>query len=142
MRNSHHCMSNFIKEDNSTPEGAILLLESAYNLKNINAVFELIDFYCEAEILIKKLMPEFGGNQEIISETATALKLSLEKSLIENGWPQFDNSKIDFETESVSEDLVIVTKISNVSRDRTVVDRLYVKMQPDFTFKVAGLLEK
>ncbi|KAA9040825.1 hypothetical protein FW778_01935 [Ginsengibacter hankyongi] len=129
-------------EDRSTPEAAILSLESAYNSKNLGAVFELIDFYCEAEIMVKKLMPKLSNEKTVISETATALRLSLQNNLIENGWPQFDNSNIVFEKQVVSQDLFIVTKILIQATGRTVIDKLYVKKQLDNTYKVAGLISE
>ena len=131
-------MSYLPNTNNATPEGAILLLESAYNLKNLDKVFELIDFRSEAEIMIKNVLPKVAGNEEIISETATALKLSLEKNLIDNGWPTFDSSNIVFESEYVSKDLLIVTKIVLEDNVKRFVDRLYVKKQPDNTYKVSG----
>ena len=131
-----------MNEDRSTPEAAILSLESAYNSKNLSAVFGLIDFYSEAEIMVKKLMPNLSNEKTVISETAAALKLSLEKNLIENGWPRFDNSNIAFEKEIVSQDLFIVSKILIQTTGRNVIDKLYVKRQPDNTYKVAGLISE
>ena len=131
-----------MNEDRSTPEAAILSLESAYNSKNLSAVFGLIDFYSEAEIMVKKLMPNLSNEKTVISETAAALKLSLEKNVIENGWPRFDNSNIAFEKEIVSQDLFIVSKILIQATGRNVIDKLYVKRQPDNTYKVAGLISE
>ena len=131
-----------MNEDRSTPEAAILSLESAYNSKNLSAVFGLIDFYSEAEIMVKKLMPNLNNEKTVISETAAALKLSLEKNVIENGWPRFDNSNIVFEKEIVSQDLFIVSKILIQATGRNVIDKLYVKRQPDNTYKVAGLISE
>jgi hypothetical protein len=131
-----------MNKDRSTPEAAILSLEFAYNSKNLNAVFDLIDFYSEAEIMVKKLMPKLSNEKIVISETATALKLSLEKNLIEKGWPQFNNSNIVFEKEIVSKDLLIVTKILVQSTKRIAIEKLYVKKQHDNTYKVAGLISE
>jgi hypothetical protein len=131
-----------MNNDRSTPEAAILALESAYNSKNLTAVFELIDFYSEAEIMLKRIMPSLSSNKELISETATSLKLSLEKNLIENGWPEFDNSNVVFEKEIVSRDLFIVSKVLMESEKRIVIEKLNVKQQKDKSFKVAGLVSE
>jgi hypothetical protein len=92
--------------------------------------------------MVKKLMPKLSNEKIVISETATALKLSLEKNLIEKGWPQFNNSNIVFEKEIVSKDLLIVTKILVQSTKRIAIEKLYVKKQHDNTYKVAGLISE
>lgn len=129
-----------MNNDRSTPEAAILALESAYNSKNLTAVFELIDFYSEAEIMLKRIMPNMSSNKALISETATALKLSLEKNLFGNGWPEFNNSNVVFEKKIVSKDLYIVSKVLIESEKRIVIEKLNVKQQNDKSYKVAGLV--
>jgi len=131
-----------MNNDRSTPEAAILALESAYNSKNLTAVLELIDFYSEAEIMLKRIMPNLSSNKALISETATALKLSLEKNLIENGWPEFNNSNVVFEKKIASKGLFIVSKVLIESEKRIVIEKLYVKQQNDKSYKVAGLVSE
>lgn len=131
-----------MNNNRSTPEAAVLALESAYNSKNLTAVFELIDFYSEAEIMLKRIMPNLSSNKVLISETATALRLSLEQNLIENGWPEFNNSNVVFEKKIVSKDLFIVSKVLIEYEKRIVIEMLNVKQQKDKSYKVAGLVSE
>lgn len=93
-----------------TPEGAILLLEEAYDENNIDKAISCKNFEKEAELMLKKTLTiEF--DQAIIETTAEALRLSFIKSLQEHGMPKFDGVKRAFKRQFLSEEHCIVTEI-------------------------------
>lgn len=96
-----------------TPEGAILLLESAYDEKDLEKAMSCKDFNKEAELMLSKIGKGLEqGGAEIIKKTAEVLMLSYTKSLQENGMPNFKGIKRAFpERQKVSEDHLIITEI-------------------------------
>jgi len=81
----------------STPENAILSLELAYTNKDLEAVLNSKDFIAEAKIILENASYEYGlSDNELISETAELLKLTLIRSLQENGFPDFIDAQVEF----------------------------------------------
>jgi len=96
--------------DFSTPEGAILCLEDAYDEHDIEKAISCKNFYEEAKLLLKKMNDRFNS-PEIVEATAEVLRLSFIKNLEENGFPVFHNLQRAFpERTKVTEDLYIITE--------------------------------
>lgn len=93
-----------------TPEGAILLLEQAYDNDDIEESINCKDFHKEAELMLKKTL-QIEIDTEIIDKTAEVLKLSFIKNMEENGMPKFKNIKRAFKREILSEENYIITEI-------------------------------
>lgn len=80
-----------------TPQNAIFSLESAYNNKDIEGIINSKDFIAEAKIILENASCEYDlSENELISETAELLKLTLIKWLQENGFPDFTDATVEF----------------------------------------------
>ena len=102
---------DYFLPDDSTPEGAIVKIEEAFNQDNIEKAIQCKDFNKEAELMLKK-MGKLEIDAELVDKTAEILKLSFIKSLQENGIPKFDNIKQAFPTrEKISDDHMIITEV-------------------------------
>ena len=102
---------DYFLPDHSTPEGAILKLEAAYNSDDIEKAIECKDFKKEAELMLS-MMGKEGLGSDIVEKTAEILELSFIKALQENGIPKFENVKHAFPyREELSADLMIITEI-------------------------------
>ena len=75
--------------DYSTAEKAISSLELAYDNEDLSQVLISKDFETEAKLILKDA--NLNISEEIVRETAEALRLSLIKNLQENGYPYFGN---------------------------------------------------
>ncbi|MEZ4951695.1 MAG: DUF2314 domain-containing protein [Saprospiraceae bacterium] len=102
---------DYFLPDDSTPEGAIVKLEHAFNEDNIEKAMECKDFRKEAELMLTKMgRTELGA--EIIDKTAEVLQLSFLKSLQDNGIPKFDKLKQAFpKREKISDNHMIITEV-------------------------------
>lgn len=78
----------------NSAEEAILSLENAYSNKDLENVILSKDFDTEAILILES--KSFDITSEIVSEVANLLKLSLVKSLQENGYPNFDSARREF----------------------------------------------
>ncbi len=88
-----------------SPENAILSLEAAYNNKDLEGILNSKDFIAEAKIILEKATYRYDlDDAELISETAGLLKLSLIRSIQENGFPNFSNVKVEFSPLSLYND--------------------------------------
>lgn len=102
---------DYFLPDNSTPEGAIVKIEHAFNENNIEKAVQCKDFNKEAELMLSKL-GDATIDSELLQKTAEVLKLSFIKSLQDNGIPKFNNVKQAFpKREKISENHVIVTEV-------------------------------
>jgi len=100
----------FLPSD-TTPEGAIMLIEEAYDEDNLEKAISCKDFYAEAELMLSK-MGRGGLGKEIVEQTAEVLKLSFIKSLQDGGMPKFKGIIRAFpKREKISENHFIVTEI-------------------------------
>ena len=102
---------DYFLPDDSTPEGAIMKIEQAFNENNIEKAIECKDFSKEAELMLSNMsIAELGS--EIVEKTAEVLKLSFIQSLQENGIPKFNNIKQAFpKREKISSNHIIVTEV-------------------------------
>ncbi len=99
---------DYLTPSKETPEGAILLLEEAYDNDDLEKALNCKDFEKEAELMLSK-MGEL--DQELINQTAEVLKLSFIKSL-EEGMPKFGDMKRAFpKREKISENHMIITEV-------------------------------
>ncbi|HEY6161303.1 MAG TPA: DUF2314 domain-containing protein, partial [Bacteroidia bacterium] len=73
--------------DRSTPEGAILCLEDAYDEQNLEKAIRCKDFIMEARMMLSKL--KMPVDDALIDSTAEVLQLSFVKQLKDNGFPSF-----------------------------------------------------
>lgn len=100
----------FLPSD-ATPEGAIMKLEAAFDIDDLNAALRCKDFTKEAELMLAKMS---GGEQEpeVLEKTAEVLKLSFIKSLQDHGMPKFGDIKRAFpKREKISAKHIIVTSV-------------------------------
>ncbi len=102
---------DYFLPDDSTPEGAIVKIETAYGNNNIEEVMACKDFVQEAKMMLAKLGRD-KLNSELIDKTAEVVKLSFIKSLQDNGLPNFTDVKRAFpKREKVSENHMIITEV-------------------------------
>ena len=102
---------DYLLPDDSTPEGAIVKIEQAFNEDNIEKAIQCKDFKKEAELMLSKI-GKAELSQDLVDNTAEVLKLSFIKSLQENGIPKFDNIRQAFpKREIVNENHIIVTEV-------------------------------
>ncbi|TPN86876.1 YegJ family protein [Aquimarina algicola] len=93
-----------------TPEGAILLLEEAYDHDDIEKAIYCKDFDKEAELMLKETL-QIEIDDELIQKTSETLKLSFIQSLQENGMPKFNGIKRAFRRQFKADDHCLVTEI-------------------------------
>lgn len=130
---------DYFEATNTTPEGAIILLENAYDSRDLESVYNLIDFAHEASVMLTKTMPKFDGNPELIQKFVELLKVSLEKELVEKRWPTFKNVERAFiKKEIISDEIMILTEHLTLNGSPFATNKLYVKKRTDNTFIVAG----
>ena len=79
------------------------------NNDDLEASINCKDFHKEAEFLLKKTI-KFEVDEEIISKTAEALKLSFISNMKEHGMPKFKGIKRAFQREKISDDHYIITE--------------------------------
>ncbi|RZJ65706.1 MAG: DUF2314 domain-containing protein [Flavobacterium sp.] len=102
---------DYFKTDNTTPEGAILCLENAYDEQDIDKAVACKDFYTEAKLMLAK-MPNLEGDEDMIKQTAEVLELSFIKHANESEWPNFSELKRAFPLrEKISDDYWVITEI-------------------------------
>lgn len=102
---------DYFSHDFSTPEGAILCLEDAYDEQDIEKAVSCKNFYEEARLLLEKMNDRFSS-PEIIETTADVLRLSFIKNLEEEGFPVFHNLLRAFpERKKVTGNLYLITEV-------------------------------
>lgn len=115
---------DYFLPDDSTPEGAIVKIEQAFNEDNIEKAIQCKDFKKEAELMLSKLKQGEIEN-EILDKTAEVLKLSFIKSLQENGIPKFINIRQAFpKREKINDKHIIVTEVCYYQDGSKSVQRL------------------
>lgn len=133
---------DYFRHDHSTPEGAILCLEDAYDARDIDRAVACKDFYEEAKLMLTRTanMKRFLDDEEIIIQTGEALKLSFIKSM-QDGFPDFTNVTRAFpKREFFNEYLVIITEVCFHPDGRKSTQRLYVSKK-DGEWKVLSLAD-
>lgn len=122
---------DYFPHDFSTPEGAILCLEDAYDEHNIEKAIACKDFQEEARMLLKR-MNELYQDGEIVERTAEILELSFRKSLQENGFPVFKNILRAFPVrQKISRNLYLVTEVCIFPDGSKSRQQLYTYNGPD-----------
>ncbi len=102
---------DYFLPSHSSPEGAIVKIEKAFDEDNIEKAIDCKDFHKEAELMLAKMGSEDLG-EEVILQTAEVLKLSFIKSLQENGMPKFKGIKRAFpKREKISSNHMIITEV-------------------------------
>ncbi|MHC4890780.1 MAG: hypothetical protein ACYTEO_15100 [Planctomycetota bacterium] len=79
-----------------TPEGAILLLEDAYNRKDLEAAIKLKDFNAEARYMLKDAFKDMAMNEDIVQKPAETLELAYRNEMASTGMPDFTNLQSTF----------------------------------------------
>ncbi|MBC6109335.1 YegJ family protein [Pedobacter fastidiosus] len=98
------------KADLTTPEGAILSIETAYSNKNLDAAIDCKDFYEEAKVMLASMKMDF--DEEIINNTAEVLKLSFINNIEEHGFPDFSGTQSAFpEREKIHDNHYVITEV-------------------------------
>ncbi len=74
--------------DNTTPEGAVLVLQAAYADRDVNAAVNAKDFRIEAELWLKENYPD-RDTSTFIDDMAGVFEGNFRKDIQENGFPDF-----------------------------------------------------
>lgn len=130
------------EHDQSTPEGAILCLEDAYDARDIDRAMACKDFEAEAGVMLSRLenMKHLRDDRNIITQTAEVLQLSFIKH-IEDNFPSFAGVQRAFpKREFVNEDLCIVTEVCCFPDQTKSLQRLYVSRKNN-SWYVLSLVE-
>lgn len=101
---------DYFKPDFTTPEGAILSLENAYDEGDLEKAMACKDFDAEATLMLQKLKKDFV-TPDIIAQTAELLRLSFIKHL-EGQMPSFKNVKRAFPLrQKISDNECVITEV-------------------------------
>jgi len=125
------------EHDLSTPEGAILSIEDAYNEQDLEHVLRCKDFEMEAIFVLakNKELDRLASDRMVIAETAKAFKLNFIKLIDENGFPNFDNVARAFsKREFVNPDLCIITEICRYGDHTRSIERIYCGRRGDLWY--------
>jgi len=102
---------DYFVHDFSTPEGAILCLEDAYDELDIEKALACKNFEEEARLLLMKMNDRFSGN-EILQTTADILRASFIKSLEKDGFPVFKDLQRAYPyRKKITDKLYLITEI-------------------------------
>lgn len=124
--------------DFSTPEGAILCLEDAYDEQDIDKAVSCKNFLEESRMLLQKMDNRYYDD-EILESTAEVLKLSFIKNLTEEGFPVFKNLTRAFPVrEKITEDLYLITEICTFPDGGISNQRIYT-FKEDNEWKVLSI---
>ncbi len=109
--------------DFTTPEGAILSIEEAYNNNDLAKAISCKNFRKEAELMLGN-MANIPIDDEIIAKTAEVIELSFVQHMQENGMPDFSGVKSAFKREFISEDHCLVTEYCTFPDGRRTLDKV------------------
>lgn len=127
---------DYFLPDDSTPEGAIIKIENAYNQDNVEEAINCKDFIIEAELMLKKKTKVDSPPKNLIDSTAELLKLSFIKSLQENGIPKFHGIKRAFTNrEKISADHMLITSVAIYPDGKKYAQKINV-IKKDNSWKV------
>lgn len=122
-----------------TPEGAILLLEQAYDEDDIEKAMACKNFHKEAEFMLQKSL-QIPLDDEIISKTGETLKLSFISHMQSEGMPKFHGVKRAFRRQKITNDHYIITEICYHPDGKMTVDKLHT-FKTDTEWKVLQAAE-
>lgn len=122
---------DYFIHDFSTPEGAILCLEDAYDEQDIEKAIACKNFLEEARLLLHN-MNDSTGNEEILGSTADVLRLSFIKSLMQEGFPVFkDLSRAYPQREKITDNLYLITEICTFPDGGRSTQKIYTFKEDD-----------
>lgn len=126
--------------DLTTPEGAILCLEDAYNRRHLADIMACKDFQEEARILIARMDPRLANHAEVVAKAGEALKAAFLQLLDEQGFPDFSGATRAFpQRQYIREDLVIVTEVCRFGHE-VMTQRIHV-IRRDGRWKVLNIID-
>ena len=108
------CRADEIKPDSTTPEGAILKLEEAYQKKDIEAAVAAQDFFAQARLMLTNMGKGLEKDADLLKQTADVLELSFRAEMKKEGFPNFEGLKSRFPKKKAHpkfKDVVEVTEI-------------------------------
>lgn len=127
---------DYFLPDDSTPEGAIIKLETAYDNDNIQEAINCKDFFLEAEIMIRKKTQVDTPPKKLIDSTAELLKLSYLKSLQDKGIPKFHGLIRAFPyRQKISENQMLITSVCIYPNGEKYIQKMNV-VKKDNSWKV------
>ena len=128
---------DYFVHDFSTPEGAILCLEDAYDEQDIHRAVACKNFVEEARMLLEK-MNDTLNNEEILQTTADVLRLSFIKSLENEGFPIFTGINRAYpQREKISQNLFLITEVCIFPDGGRSTQKIYT-FRDDEGWKVLG----
>lgn len=131
---------DYFDHDLSTPEGAILCLEDAYDEQDIEKAIACKNFHEEARLLLMKMNDRFNS-EDIIESTAEVLRLSFIKNLDDNGFPVFRHLLRAFpQRKRITDDLYIITEVCIFPDGGKSMQQLYTFRDED-GWKVLNVAE-
>lgn len=102
---------DYFVHDFSTPEGAILCLEDAYDEHDIEKAIACKNFTEEARLLLMKMNDIYNGN-DILLTTADILRTSFIRSLEKDGFPVFGDLRRAFPyRKKITDRLYLITEV-------------------------------
>jgi hypothetical protein len=122
-----------VKEDFSTPEGAILSLEDAYRRKDIEAAVRCKDFRAESRLMLlsKTKIPADQVDDELVAKTAEVLELAYRKQFEQQGFPDLAGVKSTFPAKERRQDgIVLVTEVCKYPDGGSSTQRILVAETP------------
>ncbi|SFE11859.1 Uncharacterized conserved protein YegJ, DUF2314 family [Chitinophaga sp. CF118] len=129
---------DYFIHDFSTPEGAILCLEDAYDDQDIDKAISCKNFEEEARLLLKG-MHRTLDNEDILQATAEVLRQSFIKNLTEEGFPLFkDIDRVYPLREKISNNLYLITEVCVFPDGGRSVQKIYTFKNED-GWKVLGI---
>lgn len=126
----------------TTPEEAIISLETAYNNKDLDAVLASKDFYEEAKLVLARTQGDYDlKDLELVEETAKLMELGLIKSILENGFPYFKDLKIEhFGLQQVSKSIYVINEKITYPDNSISETRIFLSFKNGI-WKVASIEE-
>ncbi|GAA3939522.1 DUF2314 domain-containing protein [Chitinophaga oryziterrae] len=122
---------DYFIHDFSTPEGAILCLEDAYDEQDIEKAIACKNFLEEARLLLHN-MNNSTGNEDILGSTADVLRLSFIKNLMQEGFPVFkDLSRAYPQREKITDNLYLITEICTFPDGGRSTQKIYTFKEDD-----------
>lgn len=133
---------DFFEHDFTTPEGAILCLEDAYNDQDLEMAVACKDFTQEARDMLSSMQtPGLADDNELVDQTAETLRLSFIKYYEENPLPSFIDILRAFpHRQKITDDLYIITEVCFYPDNTKSQQKLKVSNTAD-GWRVAGLVE-
>lgn len=102
---------DYFVHDFSTPEGAILCLEDAYDEQDIEKALECKNFEEEARMLLLEMNDRCRG-REILETTANILRTAFIKSLQKDGFPVFKDLRRAYPyRKKITDNLYLITEV-------------------------------